>query len=943
MTSETTTNMSYNQDENTIVDTTRGNLLTDVQMSAESVPMTSTVKAMALNDTTTHDIKSILERPVNLGTFAWNSSDKQIDILLSVGDYDADTTNYLQKFDFPQAIFEKSPLFVDKLKNYQYLKADVEIEVKVNAQAFLQGAMMMVYNPYYDQTGDFRRKGTRFLASQTSCPHKILNLEEGNSMKITCPYANIYDLFDLNNVDNQFGTIFIYAFDALKGASASESCNYTVFARFINPEFYVPSSNQILSKVRDEHDIRRLTAKGYRVAQSAVTPKAAKDTGEVAATGPVSKIASGVTTISDVLSDVPIIGSVASSVSWVSRVIGKTAASLGWSKPTSIVPQTKSVIKPNHTMVHTEGNDDAVTLALIQDNGIDSSSFVAENVDEMSLKHILAKPNFFHSQTASNTLFSGNKLITSWEVSPFSQYQYGDAQDSQTLYLGSFAYASMMATFWRGSINYDIMVIKTPFHQGRFAVVYFPETNIADVPSVLTEELNTNYNVICTLKDRQDEPGRTRFRVSVPYMTNTGWRETYKSSTNETNPGPDATTLDTKIGCLAIYSLVDLSFPPTVSPSVTFYVSHSAGDDYQLARPANNLVPGFQSRYAQSDVGTAFIPEDENLLVPQHKSEDVTAQTTGEYFTSLRALVKRFGYFANLGQTNEYVSLRTRHFTEDPHSGARIYTREGLNTLVSPTPWYMATFLYRFYSGSSQLKLIPYTAGLLSEAYLSFDEDTLSEKELPQSDVYGQPLFAQLQQVSNAFEVRSPWYRGVRKDVVSSKQVPVLGDVRTNLRCRNLANYGGNTQPSMLFEAGGDDFNLDFGIGPPPMCDRRNFKLTTTFPSGFPTTMILSDVDTIGGSSETAVALDVRFDPAFPAPSGNTIQFFTNAEDSFVAFYNDGTTETILVKDTELRITTEGTYGIAWPIPAGKTVDDTPTIASIRAVAFLSVTVNVNT
>ena len=169
-------------------------------------------------------------------------------------------------------------------------------------------------------------------------------------------------------------------------------------------------------------------------------------------------------------------------MAWVSRAIGKTAASFGWSKPTSIQPQCKAVLKPNNTLIHTEGNDDATTLALLQDNGIDGSSFIPENKDEMSFEYVFGRPNYFHAQTASSTLFSARKKITAWEVSPLSQYQYGNSEDSQTMFLGSFAYASMMGTLWRGAINYDIMVVKTPYHQGRFAVVFLPETNLADVP-----------------------------------------------------------------------------------------------------------------------------------------------------------------------------------------------------------------------------------------------------------------------------------------------------------------------------------------------------------------------------------------------------------------------------------------------------------------------------
>merc|ERR1711964_128335 len=452
--------------------------------------------------------------------------------------------------------------------------------------------------------------------------------------------------------------------------------------------------------------------------------------------------------------------------------------------------------------------------------------------DEMNFEYIFGRPNFFHAQSAGADLFKDGQKITAWEVSPFSEYQYGESEDSQTMYFGSFAYASMMGTLWRGTINYDIMVVKTPYHQGRFAVVFLPETNLADVPDKLDNQLNTNYNVVCNLKDRQDEMGRTTFRVSVPFISNTGWRESYKRSTNLSNPGPDATTLDTKTGCLAIYSLVDLSNPTTVNPAVTFYIAHSGGEDYQIARPVMNLAPGFQARYAQTDIGTVFIPENENLLVPSHTSQDLTAQTTGEYFKSLRALMKRYGFFANLSQSKEYVGLRTRHMSEDPTSGKRTMSRTNFTDAVAPTPWYMASFSYRFYNGSSQLKVIPYKAGVVAESFLSFDETKTNQTVTPEMLSYGQPVFQQNQQVSVSFEVRTPYYRGIRCDVVDSNQTPVLGDVRTNVRCRNVAKIGGESQTSTMFEAAGDDFNYFFMIGPPPMCDIRNVRSTSTFPTG---------------------------------------------------------------------------------------------------------------
>ena len=934
--------VSYDHDQNTNVDSTRGKLLTDVQMSVDAVPMPSATMQMALNDTTKHEIMSILERPVNLGTFEWKSTDVPIPIQLSYSNYEVDARNYLQQLNFPQDIFSKSPIVVDKLKNYQYLKADIEIEVKINAQPFLQGALMLVYNPYYDQTGDFRRKGTRYLASQTSCPYKIVSIEEGNSLKLICPYANIYDLFDLSNSQNQFGTAFLYVFSSLLGPTGNETAKYTVFARFINPQFYVPTQKDVISTARDEHEIKRLESRGYRFAQSDVAPVSAQDTGEVEASGPVSKIAGGVSTIADVLSGIPVIGKVASTVAWVSRAVGKTAASFGWSKPTSIQPQCKAVLKPNNTLIHTEGNDDATTLALIQDNGIDGSSFIPETKDELNFEYIFGRPNFFHAQTASQALFTDRKKITAWEVSPLSQYQYGNSDDSQTLYLGSFAYASMMGTLWRGTINYDIMVVKTPYHQGRFAVVFLPETNLDDVPETLDNLLNTNYNVVCNLKDRQDEMGRTTFRVSVPFISNTDWRETYKRNNNEANPGPDATTLDTKTGCLAIYSLVDLSNPPTVSPSVTFFIAHSGGEDYQIARPVMNLAPGFQfkqsessTRYAQADIGTVFVPEDENLLVPSHTARDVTAQTTGEYFKSLRAFMKRYGLFANLSQNSSYVGLRTRHMSEDPKSGARTMSRTNFSDKVIPTPWYMASFLYRFYNGSSQLKVIPYTPGVVAESFLSFDETVANQTVTPEVHSYGQPIFQQNQQVSNSFEVRTPYYRGIRCDVVDSNQVPVLGDVRTNIRCRNLANYGGDTQTSPMYEAAGDDFNYFFMVGPPPMCDIRNVRSTSTFPTGNTVQLNLSTVNSANAGADWIEFLPIGIEPAVK-PSSEPYAIATGSPQYFFLPLADGSYTGIFITDCKIDAGVNSSFRVTIDPKTVKLADVQEAIKKLGTIAVVT-------
>lgn len=821
-------NTSYDNTQNTIVDSTRGKLLTDVQMSADSKPMTSTSFPIALNDKTTHDITSILERPVNLGTFVWKSSDQALDILFPRNSYIGNKTNYLRKLAFPQDIFDKSTLATDKLKNFQYMRADVEVEIKVNAQPFLQGALLLVYNPYYTNINKFRRVGTRFLASQTSCPHKIISLEEGNSLKLVCPYANIYDLFDLGNSKNQFGTCFLYVLSPLTGATADAEVHYTIFARLINPKFYVPTSNNVLSEAVEQHAKNMLTEKGYTVskAQSSTGPV---ETNEGNIDRPVSTIANAVTTVADTLSGVPVIGEIASGVGWVSRMVSNVASVFGLSKAVQTKATQKVVIKTAATMPHSEGSDDATTLALIQDNSIDASTMIPENIDEMALKYIFGRPNYFSSKTVKADTFTGDNLLHKWEVSPFSTYQYGELMDSETLYFGSFAYASMMGTLWRGEINYDITVIKTPFHQGRFAVVFLPETTLDKVPDKLGSMLNTNYNVVCNLKDRQDELGRVTFRASVPFVSNTPWRKTYHSKKNK----PDASTLLTSTGCLAIYSLVDLSYPPTVADSISFFIAHSGGEDYQIARPSIQVAPGWQSQYpklyAQSDTGSVEIPADENLLIPSSSTFDASPSTTGEYFKSLKALAQRFGYVFNLLSSNTYTGLLPRSFFEDSYSGQRSFTvLDNIdNEPYALSPFYMISFLYRFYAGSSSHKYIATDPNSTGFAYLDYDSLNTYIVRSGSEGPCGKAILTQQMMSNNALEVRVPHYHGVRCAVVGGKNRDLLEAPRLFVKMYTQSDKKTNNP---VFEAAGQDFQFFFLVGPPPMSDIGNFKGLASLP-----------------------------------------------------------------------------------------------------------------
>jgi hypothetical protein len=287
--------------------------------------------------------------------------------------------------------------------------------------------------------------------------------------------------------------------------------------------------------------------------------------------------------------------------------------------------------------------------------------------------------------------------------------------------------------------------------------------------------------------------------------------------------------------------------------------------------------------------------------------------------------MKRYGLFAKLQQTDNFIGLRTRHMVEEPTSGARVMSRLNFTDKILPTPWYMVSFLYRFYNGSSQLKLIPYTANVVAESFLSFDENTISQTEVPETESFGQPLFLQLQQVSNAFEVRTPYYRGIRCDVVGSNQTPILGDVRTNIRCGNRNRSTLATQPSPLFESAGDDFNFFFMIGPPPMCDIKNVTSTSTFPTGTAVNVDLTGLTTSTNGDTSVTVFPITIDPALATSS--TDYTITASNKRFLPLALDTGTIDVPITDCLLSVTNQR-VALVLPKPQGST----PTLDAVNLI-----------
>ena len=405
-------------------------VMTDIQQPEETVALPSASTPMALAETASHDLDSILSRPVQLYSGNWDSNTSQIVTKLPQAVYNSEGIVPMLTFDFPRDIVANSALINDKLSYFKFFRADLEIELKVNSNQFQQGSLLMVYNPYEEYVTKFRRHGTRFLASQTSLPHAILSLESGSSMKMRVPYANIYDYFDLSDDTAQFGTINIYVLTALRGSTDAEKAGLVVFGRFVDPEWYTPAQFQSTETTSDAVVDRYIDTRYKALALI----DRLKQKYDFDATEMVAQSESDARTVSG-LGSVMANGvhSLVKGLGWMARAAHGAATLLGLSKPTDTVMPMATVNMPGRYMANTEGKDYSVTLAQLPDNAVDGSAIIPATTDEMDLATVFSREHLFSNLAVDSSEFIAGNLLTSWSVGPFTEERVDSNDSGQSL------------------------------------------------------------------------------------------------------------------------------------------------------------------------------------------------------------------------------------------------------------------------------------------------------------------------------------------------------------------------------------------------------------------------------------------------------------------------------------------------------------------------------
>ena len=182
----------------------------------------------------------------------------------------------------------------------------------------------------------------------------------------------------------------------------------------------------------------------------------------------------------------------------------------------------------------------------------------------------------------------------------------------------------------------------------------------------------------------------------------------------------------------------------------------------------------------------------------------------------MRTLFKRFNKIVGIGPDAFFsytpVGLANSTSSDVNLAGRRTiaFQENSSGAYVPETMFSAVSYLYRFYSGGTNLKAnLPWQA--TSEVTMDATTDlraTQTKSLSPQSGFFQNGI------LNNSLAVNLPFYNSLRAGVVGGNS---FGET-----IRAAITLKGNPSPVNLYEAAGDDFSFFFLIGPPPMIPSRN-------------------------------------------------------------------------------------------------------------------------
>jgi len=481
-----------------------------------------------------HSIVQFLKRPTQLWSGTLTTANmKPMWTIASVSGF----TNQpvVKTFSLPYDILSFGKK-LDKINNFEWLKTDMYLRFIVNANPFVAGRLWICIAPQDLELVPQVQCFNKARAAITSYPGVELDLQTNTACEIKVPWANTLDALSITRDTYKKIQVYVFAITPLMTS--------------------LTGGDSVAIPIQCFGWLDNIELKGP-------TPYSAKlQIAGAEAKGPITEVSGVIKNVADVLAPLPVVGSVASTVSWVSGAVNKVASIFGWSRPVSGSNASPMVNIPGRGFTQFKAEDSSVMLAMANDNEIGEKHMnFLEDVDEMSFEHMCSRPGLIGSVQWANNAMT-NAMIANQSVSPDL-----DVARVNVWTIGSEAWRVFDSTIfencaslfndWRADIHYRVSVVRTPFHVGRLEVFFVPGRTVDEIDVPGLDATNSYRHILDITEDHELE-------FVIPYMH----KQTFCTVSKYKFPDEDNGT----IGSFVIRALTPLNCPDTVSSYVVVNV-----------------------------------------------------------------------------------------------------------------------------------------------------------------------------------------------------------------------------------------------------------------------------------------------------------------------------------------------------------------------------------
>jgi len=613
-------------------------------------------------------------------------------VILSSGHFSiADVTSTpVLTANLPYDAISASSIFSDKIKGFLGIRCDMHLRWQINGNRFQQGRYMLAYVPtggaslLSPSTPLSIASHTNTLVQRTQLFRVELDVNCDTEGTLVIPYLSSMNYcpivgFRGGSGYGSLGQLSIYPYMQLVSPTGPTNCSWIIWIHFENVELIGPATPQAGNSSFKNSKKSRTASEGEQAS---------------AGVGPISSMLVKVSKAAGFLSPVPFLGDYAKTVSWFADIGASAASVFGWSKPINLSPSGGMLRVVNHYFSNVDTIDQSLPLSLSCKNSIGQlPGFSGTDVDEMDFGFFKTIPCWDTTFPWAEAVAAGTQLF-SYKVTPTTNI-HSRVINTLTVYdLKPVEFVANYFSYWRGSMVFTIKIVKTEFHSGRLAFVYFPtESNDALQPTSYALSSYCHREIV-DIRDCNE------VTFSIPFLSSQSWKPTTGSNTHT--------------GTFVCYIVDELVAPANVANNVTLLVEYAGGPDMEFSVPKSSPLTPFIGAVPQSGSGGFNNPKPMTNVCeitegtlgasnPKFDSNINALYTIGEHISSFRTLLKMTNVmpFITAAGTLKYYQMLPFSFPVVHNSGAVVTNPSNVGDLYGAL-----SSIYLFSRGGLRLKFL---------------------------------------------------------------------------------------------------------------------------------------------------------------------------------------------------------------------------------------------